>query len=164
MTRNMSNIIKAAIGTVLFAGLAAGCGGGAGAGTTVVAANSGAVSAPRILSTTPRDGAENVDSTSAVAATFNMPMDMDSVQSGMHLYQGDPGNGHMVSGSFAPNDSHTGMTFTPDAPLSPGAMYTLHFSSGMMGAADGHMMSGTGHRMDSETMISFMTRPREALQ
>ena len=60
------------------------------------------------------------------------------------------------------NDAQTVITFTPAAAMEPGATHTIHFSAGIQGASDGHMMSGGGHIMTLDQMASFMTQPEVA--
>ena len=115
------------VGIILFSSvLTAGCGSGGGSGVTLPAA-----SAPRVLSLAPADGASGVATSTTMIATFDMPMDMSSVNSRMHLYEGTQATGTMVGGTFSWNDAQTAMTFTPNMALTPGATHTIHFSSGM---------------------------------
>lgn len=140
-------------GAVLFLSvLAAGCGGGSG-GSTLPAAT-----APRVLSLAPADGTSGMATATTMVASFDMPMDMNSVNTRFHVYEGSPDNGSIVNGTFSWNAAHTAMTFTPDAPLTSAATHTIHFSAGMMGAADGHMMSRGSHVMNTDTMTVFITQ------
>lgn len=143
--------LAALIGAVLFSGiLAAGCGGSS--------ATLPAATPPRVLSLAPADGASGVATSTTMIAVFDMPMDMNSVNTRFHVYEGTPETGSMVGGSFSWNNALTAMTFTPDAALTAGATHTIHFSAGMMGAANGHMMSGGGHTMNADQMAVFITQ------
>jgi len=62
------------------------------------------------------------------------------------LHEG-PVTGPEVAGTWARSTDGMTLTFTPDAPLKPATMYTIHIGGGMMDE-DGHTVDLDMHGMD----------------
>ncbi|HHS98282.1 MAG TPA: alpha-2-macroglobulin, partial [Chloroflexi bacterium] len=73
-----------------------------------------AVQSPYVLWTDPSDGAGQVGLTRPITVTFSQPMDPASAEAAFSL-QTDAGE--PVEGTFAWDEEHTTMTFTPAVPL-----------------------------------------------
>lgn len=87
-----------------------------------------------LVAIAPQGGATGVDTHTRVEAEFDHPM-MAGMEAYADLHQGDL-TGPVVPGTWAMSDDHMHMTFTPDEPLAPHTMYTIHLGGGMMDEDD----------------------------
>jgi hypothetical protein len=95
-----------------------------------VVAGPAQATAPRVLATVPPGGEVNVGTATAVSATFDQEMDPLTLDAAgfQVLLEGAPVAGQVQYGQRT-------ATFTPDAPLAPGARYQVTLSGGCAGAS-----------------------------
>ena len=88
---------------------------------------------PAMTAVAPADGDEQVELDSPIVVTFSQPMDRESVESGLLLYQ----SGSAIAGTFAWNDNLTTVTITPSEPLQRETWYEVVAPQGLRGASAG---------------------------
>jgi hypothetical protein len=103
----------------------AGCGGGSNSGTMTPPPPV----APTVTVTTPSSGATGVSVTSAIAATFSVPMNASTITSSTFTLTGP---GRAVGGTVTYSASTNSATFTPNANLSYSTQYTATVTIGVM--------------------------------
>ncbi len=104
----------------------------------------------QVLSTAPDNGATGVATSTAIAVTFNMPINPSSVgPSGVSVVR--TSDSAVVAGSLSVSPDNTIVTFTPDAALDNNTSYTVTLSG------DGISAEGSGDILESDYVFSFTT-------